>query len=506
MRTYNDREKQIISQLLDAAKAGAPLHMEDVLRQFYFREKEGRALIIQTKGEYAVFFLNPALSDNEANQENEKRDFLGLIALLRHLNDAGYIKFSANENKKEMYYIQDGFDAPEIIGNDRIVLNKKGDYSLAPETIRNSKGEIIYRGITFCNYKYAQILNTTVGHFTVSDKLAGLLQEAGPPQAGKESGAGGINNNKEEINNDNMKTTKEKENEDLRQAAIPQRKLLSRCMSGLFILLCIASCLSGGYYLHLRTGDMEQRMEQAGIRLAMLDSLQSAMHALRHTHTLTAAEDEDTVIPPAGTYGGIDLSLYRRNDVQSILPDDGIRFIIFRATEGARHSDTHFRENWRNCRRKGFVLGVYHAYRTKDNPVQQAEFFLRTVAAQGQADMAPIVNIEEESLAGDMTSDPEKIQDELSDFLRRIEDKSGRTPIIYTNRYFANKYLLNGGLSRYPLWLADYTRTDAPVLPGTWKKTGCLIRQKRYNYSSGPEWAEPTDFEVFTGNLSDLVQ
>ncbi|MDR2626686.1 MAG: hypothetical protein LBC40_01470 [Dysgonamonadaceae bacterium] len=480
MRTYNDREKQIIAQLLDAASPGLPLRMDEILGRCYFREASGRALIIQNRGEYAVFFLKTALFNDKAIRESETKYFFELIALLVHLKDSGYITLVRSENEK-MYYMQDGFDAPEISGS-RIILNKKGDYTSSPDTIHNSKGEVIYNGILFRSYRYSLIVNTATGSWTVSDTIGSLLKDH------------------------DMETTNETPSGkgNIPTVDPPKSKRIWKYLLNIFLLLGVNSALVGIYHLYSRMEHADKRMEQAESYLAPMDKLRFDVDSLRHTAAFSATKD--TARLPSKTYRGIDISRYNRDEASTVMPGDSITFVICKATDGARRVDTYFKENWKDSRNKGFLLGAYHAYRIKDHPSAQADFFRKTVASQGQADIAPIVNIEEESLAGSAQPDPEKIQQNLLIFLKKIEAESSRKPIVYTNRYFANKYLVNEQLSLYPLWLADCTRTEAPILPLTWKTTGYLIRQKRYNYFSDLYGEEETEFDTFTGDLRELAE
>jgi lysozyme len=57
----------------------------------------------------------------------------------------------------------------------------------------------------------------------------------------------------------------------------------------------------------------------------------------------------------------------------------------------------------------------------------------------------------------------EKIQSTLKIFINEVQNKSNRTPIIYTDLDIGNKYLRNSYFPDYPLWVANYTRKKIPI-------------------------------------------
>ena len=112
-------------------------------------------------------------------------------------------------------------------------------------------------------------------------------------------------------------------------------------------------------------------------------------------------------------------------------------------------------------------------------------------------DIPPIVDVETESYPSDSKIDATELQEKLLTFLAELEKKSARTPMVYTSKYFADKYLVNSKLSKYPLWLAEYTNASQPDLPVTWENVGFRIWQKSVSYNIH---SETSDFDVFYGS------
>ena len=60
------------------------------------------------------------------------------------------------------------------------------------------------------------------------------------------------------------------------------------------------------------------------------------------------------------------------------------------------YRDPEFSGNCKISKKKqGFIRGAYHFYRSKDNPIEQAEHFLKTTSDIKSMDIAPRLNFEE---------------------------------------------------------------------------------------------------------------
>jgi lysozyme len=194
---------------------------------------------------------------------------------------------------------------------------------------------------------------------------------------------------------------------------------------------------------------------------------------------------------------GIDISHYQHNEIDSIVKStDSLSFIICKATDGVTYTDPKFKENWKTIKADKFIRGAYHFYRSKDNPLTQATFFLETISDIENTDLPPIIDFEEGGI--DKSQSVEEIQSAFRVFLNEIKKQSKRTPIIYTDINTGNKYLNKADFSDYPLWIANYNGKKSPELPLTWEKKDWLIWQKYSTYKLN---GMNNDFDVFNGNL-----
>ncbi len=197
---------------------------------------------------------------------------------------------------------------------------------------------------------------------------------------------------------------------------------------------------------------------------------------------------------------GIDISKFQGDEMTFIKQKaDSIAFVISKASEGITYVDPKFQQNWALIAENNLIRGSYHFYRTRDEPVAQANHYLKTIADLKSNDFPPIIDFESGGI--DTTQSVEQIQRDLLTCLKTIEKKSARKPIIYCNVSDGNKYLNNKAFADYPLWIASYVQKDQPNLPKNWKSKGWAIWQKLDHYSIGET---KNDFDVFNGNLQEL--
>jgi len=174
---------------------------------------------------------------------------------------------------------------------------------------------------------------------------------------------------------------------------------------------------------------------------------------------------------------GIDIDHHQRID-QGALDLESVRFAIVGVTEGTsgRASvDPKFRDHLTTLSNGGVeALGVYHFGRpsstrlfgsTFGRPLGEAQNFARQwEIAEGIAGrlLPPVLDMEDEK---EELSNAELI-DWTSEWCEHCERLIGRRPIIYTYFSFIHTQLKGyvGGLTKYPLWLADY-RGEPPQSP-----------------------------------------
>lgn len=197
---------------------------------------------------------------------------------------------------------------------------------------------------------------------------------------------------------------------------------------------------------------------------------------------------------------GIDISYNQGNLIDSIdTSNTDLSFVICKATGGITIQDPDFEHNWETIPQKGFIRGTYHFYYTNDPPQSQADNFFNVVGNSFPSDaLPPIVDFENGSIK---TSDHAQIIDDLLSFLDLIEQKYGRTPMIYTDVNTGNAYLSDSRLAKFPLWIANYTTKPAPTIPGQW------LDWTMWQYSaSGNINGTAVDEDYFNGGVNAMKQ
>lgn len=198
---------------------------------------------------------------------------------------------------------------------------------------------------------------------------------------------------------------------------------------------------------------------------------------------------------------GMDISHFQGNIVDAINVKDSLRFIICKATQGDSFVDPDFRMNWREIEEKGLIRGTYHFYVCTDDPLDQANHFINNASDITTKDIAPILDIEQGSMSKNVSAD--QMEKDILIFLKIVEQKTKRKPIIYTDYAFAQEYLKNSIFAEYDLWLAEYTSDKNPRIPDTWKNRGFKIWQKTASYNLDSRMA---DLDVYYGLLKDIVK
>jgi len=188
---------------------------------------------------------------------------------------------------------------------------------------------------------------------------------------------------------------------------------------------------------------------------------------------------------------GIDVSYYQGDvDWQSVKAA-GVTFAFARATYGTSKVDPQFSTYWPAIKAAGIIRGAYHFYVSANDPAAQANLFLSTVGSLDANDLPPVLDVESDSGTTNLVSG-------VQTWLDTVEQKLGRTPIIYTGPSFWNEYMTSG-FGNYPLWVAEYG-VSAPKQTNGWSTWAFW----QYSESGSVAGINPVDLDYFNGSLNDL--
>ena len=175
----------------------------------------------------------------------------------------------------------------------------------------------------------------------------------------------------------------------------------------------------------------------------------------------------------------------------------GYEWAVTRVSDGVNVPDATFATNWAGMKTAGVIRGAYQFFRPAQDPIQQADYFLSKLQQSGaiaDGDLAPVLDVE--TVDGVSTAD---LRQRMQQWLDRMEQGTGRKPIIYTASFMSAT--VGTGFGNYPLWVANYGAA-CPTLPAGWNDW--KMWQSADN-GAVPGVSVAADVDVFSGTLADLT-
>lgn len=241
-------------------------------------------------------------------------------------------------------------------------------------------------------------------------------------------------------------------------------------------------------------------LELAGIAPDKTETNTTAENISKKSET-TPSEVTTPPAPEKKLARGIDIAKFQGDEIDFLNKRaDDLSFVICKATEGVTYTDPDFSRNWKTIPEKGFIRGAYHFFRSKDNPIQQAENYLNAIHDLDNGDLPPIVDFEGAGI--DKFQPIEEVQKSLLHFLERLEQEWDRVPIIYVDKSTGDRYLDDPYFSRYPLWIASYEAGTSPPLPSAWVDSKWTFWQKSSSYKVD---GRKNDLDCFNGDVKELL-
>ena len=107
------------------------------------------------------------------------------------------------------------------------------------------------------------------------------------------------------------------------------------------------------------------------------------------------------------------------------------KFAFIKATEGQGYTNPYFEDDVKQAKEAGLRVGSYHFARPGESAALQAANYANTIRTMPQPSLPPVLDIESDDGVG-----PEEVQRWVKEFVTEVEALTGRTPMIYTYRYF----------------------------------------------------------------------
>ena len=219
--------------------------------------------------------------------------------------------------------------------------------------------------------------------------------------------------------------------------------------------------------------------------------------------TVAALAISGTAVAQAVSFGapkGVDVAAHQHPGGTPIdwskVRTDGQSCAFVKATEGGDWVNPHYVEDVQAAHAAGLKTGAYHYARPSTDAKTQAANFAAQIALAPDQTLPPALDIEVDE--GKSAAQLEQWIEEFTSELKRL---TGRTPMIYTYKYFWMGQMNNSQkFSDMPLWLAAY-QDQAPEAVGGWKKLSFWQRS-----GSGKVAGIPTDVDMnlFNGSKQQL--
>jgi lysozyme len=142
-------------------------------------------------------------------------------------------------------------------------------------------------------------------------------------------------------------------------------------------------------------------------------------------------------------------------------------YLSNKCTEGLTFVDKTHAPRKILCAKNKIPYSGYHFFRCGDDPIKQAEFYVRT---HGAFELCPQVDFETEDGVQDEKALVACIKnDKLYNHLLEVERLTGKTPILYVNYAFAKNNRFPDKFKRFFAWFARYNSELGPI-PLPWDK------------------------------------
>ncbi len=192
---------------------------------------------------------------------------------------------------------------------------------------------------------------------------------------------------------------------------------------------------------------------------------------------------------------GIDISHHQGDIDWDELKSEDLYFVFIKATEGGDFKDKRYSINSKNALENNMLVGAYHYFSFCKSAQEQFDNYVSTVGDLDQM-LPPVIDLEYDGHCNSGIP-KEKLLAELKPFIELLKAHYNRSPIIYLNKSFYEKYI-EGELEEVHLWIRDiYFEPE-------------LNHNKRWDFwqysnrgrLNGIEG--PVDLNVFYGSLEEL--
>lgn len=169
---------------------------------------------------------------------------------------------------------------------------------------------------------------------------------------------------------------------------------------------------------------------------------------------------------------GVDASWWQGTKVDwGVVARSGISFAILRASRGVL-ADAIYLRNYRQMD-PSIQCSAYHYVSASDRSTDQVQVCVRQIR---QAPLPMWADLEDKGLTDGV----------CRAFVQGLEQALGTSVGIYTSRYKASQIRLGAWAAMHPLWVADWSSKEEPLIPGPWEEAGKTYAY--WQFKVAPAW------------------
>lgn len=137
--------------------------------------------------------------------------------------------------------------------------------------------------------------------------------------------------------------------------------------------------------------------------------------------------------------------------------DYPVSFAYVKSTEGCTVLNAYYEADYKAARAHNIRTGTYHFFSTKSAGTAQADYFLRC-SKFNKGDLPPALDVEPTDAQIAAMGGPKVMFRHIRAWMRRVQQHTGKRPILYVSQTFANTYMpLAPDLGdNYHVWIARY--------------------------------------------------
>lgn len=148
------------------------------------------------------------------------------------------------------------------------------------------------------------------------------------------------------------------------------------------------------------------------------------------------------------------------------------------------------------------LVGAYHYFAANNTVQAQVDNFLGQLDTVTVQNLPPVLDLEDAP-----KGNVQEYQGRVIEWLEKVEAATGVQPILYSAKYFYDDYLDMQGINAYPLWIANYTTRENPLMPNSrqaWRFWQYSADENKLGSEYGL-WSTSVDLNRFIGNEGDLA-